>query len=82
MDNQILRTQSEKKSLFDELDQTLLQSFQQLQKPNTSMSIFWTDDDDDRIGIQDQNSLLLAMESMGGPIYKLFVVFENKDTHG
>ncbi len=82
MHNKILRIRNEETTLFGELNQTLLESFRELQKPNSSMSIFWKDDDDDRIGIQEQSGLLLAMESMGGPLYSLFVVFENNDTHG
>ena len=41
------------------------------------ITIFWKDGDEDRIDIKDEYSLLLAMNSMGGPVYTLFVIFEN-----
>ena len=82
MDKKILRIRSDKTSLFDDLNTRLIESFEKLQKPNTTMSVFWEDDDDDRIGIQDQSSLLLAMESMSGPLYNLCVLFEAKVLQG
>ena len=82
LDNEILRIRSTKTSLFEELNKILIERFEPIQNPNTSMRVFWMDSDDDRIEIQDQPSLLLAMESIGGPIYKLIVVLENKETPG
>ena len=79
---EIIQIKSDKISMFEELQQTLIQRLEHLQKPDTSITIFWEDDDDDRIDIKDQCSLVIAMKNMGGPVYKIFVVFENNDKNG
>ena len=76
MATKIIRIQCDKSSIFNNLKQSLAQRFKQIQQPNISISILWQDNEQEWITIDDQEGLLLAMEEMGGPVYKIKVIYE------
>ena len=53
-----------------------MKRFEQLQQPNTLVTIFWQEREENWIDISDQDTLCNAMEKMGGPVYKLNVAFQ------
>ena len=73
---EVIRIHSVKDGLFGELQKTLVQKYDELQQPNTTVNIFWTDKEDERIFIGDQQSLIIALDNMDGPIYNILVVFQ------
>ena len=82
LDTQLIRIKSERISLYAELEKTLAQRFERLQRPNTATQIFWQDNEGDRINVKDQYGFELAIDNMSGPPYKLVVLFETTDANG
>ena len=76
------KVQSNKASLFVDLKNELVSGFKELQEPNTTFRIFWRDDENDWIRIENSNDLQIAMDDMDKPVYKLCVCFENVGTDG
>ena len=75
---QMIRINCDKKLLFKKLEQSLMQKFEQLHQPNTLVTIFWQEREENWIDISDQDALCNAMEKMSGPVYKLNVAFQTK----
>ena len=73
---QMIRINCDRKFLFKKLEQSLMKRFEQLQQPNTLVTIFWQEREENWIDISDQDTLCNAMEKMGGPVYKLNVAFQ------
>ena len=76
------KVQNNKASLFVNLKKELVSGFKELQGPNTRFTIFWRDDENDCIRIENPNDLQIATDAMDKPVYKLWVCFENDDTDG
>ena len=71
-----IQIQCDTSNTFNNLKQSLVQNFEEIQQPNASFKIFWQDNEQDWLTIDNQESLSMAVKEMGGPTYKLKVTYE------
>ena len=69
---QRLNIQSSQDSIFSELTIKIVEEFKELKERNISVDLFWKDDDNDYVRIHNNDSLVDAMEEMGGPVFTLY----------
>jgi len=63
------------------LEEKLLNVFPNL-KTQRNFTLYWSDDEDDDITITSDEDLVVAMTTMKGPVYKLFIKTGNKREEG
>ena len=78
----IIQIQCDKSDTFNNLMQSLVQNFEEIQQPNASIKLFWQDNEQEWLTIDNQQNLLIAMQEMGGPMYKLKVTYEIQAVSG
>lgn len=62
---------------FTDLSERIVSKFKVLGGTNIQYSVYWQDEENEFVTIEDDEDLDLAINEMSGPVYKLYIVFRD-----
>ena len=69
-------------TIFEDLKEGIKDELEDEGVTLENLRIFWEEDEDDWTRIKNNNGLLMAIDEMGSPPFKIFVCKANDETNG